>query len=76
MVFNVFIFQVFSTRSDLKMAVLFVSQPVTSPLARNSSTQESKCRAICFNCKIPNHLLDAYTHSIAVDMRTIGLHTG
>ena len=58
------------------MAVLFVSQPVTSPLARNSSTQESKCRAICFNCKIPNHLLDAYTHSIAVDMRTIGLHTG
>ena len=52
---NVFIFQVFSTRSDLKMAVLFFSQPVTSPLARNSSTRESKCRAICFNCKIPNH---------------------
>ena len=50
---NVFIFQVFSTRSDLKMAVLFFSQPVTSPLARNSSTRESKYRAI--NCKIPNN---------------------
>ena len=34
----IFIFQVFSTRSDLKIAVFFFSQSISSPLARNSTT--------------------------------------
>ena len=57
------------------MAVLFLSQPVPSPLARNSTTLEGKYKAICYNCKIPNHLLDAYTHAILVDIRTLRLRT-